>query len=112
MLNQQRPVTKGWTSAGPGKHQPDSLDLVASAYIAPLLYVGVAPATIDPWIRGTVHVQTPHEAARWMANGYLVVVPSSEIARQAMLMSGSGYKATMYATGGYAHRYDEGLGSQ
>lgn len=44
-----------------------------------------------------------------MASGHLVVVPSSEVARQALLMGGTPLKATMYATGGYAHRYDEAI---
>lgn len=82
---------------------------MASAYVSPLLYVGDAPSTLDPWVRGVQYVSTPHEAARWMASGHLVVVPSSEVARQALLMGGTPLKATMYATGGYAHRYDEAI---
>jgi len=78
-------------------------------YVSPLLYVGAAPDSPAPWIRGQREVQTAHEAAALIQVGILAVVPDSNVARQALLMLGATGKATMYATGGYAHRWEEPL---
>lgn len=78
-----------------------------SQYVSPLLYVGAAPDDVAPWVRGVREVQTAHEAAALIQVGILAVVPNSNVARQALLMLGATGKAAMYATGGYAHRWDE-----
>ena len=85
---------------------------MGSQYVSPLLYVGDPPKTVAPWIRGVRVVATPHEAASYMAQGYIAAVPSAVVAQQAMLMMNSNFKAAMYATGGYEHRWDESLGVQ
>lgn len=84
----------------------------AGFYASPLLWVGEPPNSVAPWIRGVHVVETAHEAARVISLGHLACVPSSWVAQQTMIMLQAPAKAAMYATGGYEHRWDEGLGVQ